>query len=221
MGGRPVPERAWATTVRPSCWLHPRGLALLGPDPSPGRWEPSQPGWVIARNALQTLGAGVPRTWVPGLPASLNIPASAPPHASASPSFLLSALSFTPRAPPAHVPLCPHLNPQPFSVAHSGVILSGTRAALRKPEFLGWWFLTWLPVTSLGSFHSFLPRVERPLLCGPGECPACCQHRTLMLGVHVGPFCPGRWWSGTLELVSRGGRCRVRPVPTAELGQPG
>ena len=59
---------------------------------------------------------------------------------------------------------------------------------------------------------------------GPESTPCASQHSqggdwTLMLGVHVGPFCPGRQWFGTLERVSRGGRYHVGPVPAAGLGR--
>ena len=185
------------------------------------------PGWVITRNALQTLGAGVHRTWVPGLPALLNR-SQRQPLPMLPPARLSSCLLSPPRprplpptSPPARVLILG------FPAARGAISLSGTCAALRKPAFLGRWFLTWLPVASLGSFYSFLPRVGRPPLCGAGERPTCfsAQPRPAQgLSDAWGPRGPllsreaGVW---DLEHVSRGGRCRVGPMPAAELGQQG
>lgn len=115
--------------VRPSCQLHPQGLAPLGPVPSPGRWEPS-PGWVITRNALQTLYAGVPRNWVLGLPALLNGSQRQPLlMLPATPSFLLSPLSSTPWALPARVlTLSLFLLLAVASVSLGHVLLSGSHS---------------------------------------------------------------------------------------------
>lgn len=176
MGGRRVPERARATTVRPSCRLHPQGLALLGPVPSPGRWEPSHRAGLSPEMLC--------KPWVPGSlgPGSRftcfaeQIPASVPPRASASPSFLLSALSSTAWAPPAHVPSGLRLNPRALlplavaSVSLGHVLLSGSQCSWVGGSSLGFQSRPW------GVFTASSPESGGPRFVGLESAPCASQH---------------------------------------------